>query len=151
VPWAAGLEWFARACDPHFRAGGIPVRSCQGRGAGEACAGARVNSLGIAGVGLGGELGSVEGIAHMSFGREASLRGVLQVGSQTPKMKSSSNTVLTIMTGQCGRAARTHAAERRTNPDDHRSELLSSVGVGGGASRRFSELVKPATSWSAGC
>jgi hypothetical protein len=31
------------------------------------------------------------------------------------------------------------------------TELLSSVGVGGGASRRFSELVKPATSWSAGC
>ena len=67
------LGWSgSRALATHFRAGGIPVRSCQGRGAGEACAGARVNSLGIAGVGLGGELGSVEGIAHMSFGREAS-------------------------------------------------------------------------------
>jgi hypothetical protein len=56
-------------------------------------------------------------------------------------MNSTTYTVLTFLTGQCGRAARTYEAERRTKPDDHRSELLSSVGVGGGASRRFSEFV----------
>jgi len=104
VPWAAGLEWFARGLRP------TSAWRCY-----------RFRTSGWT--------------------------------SQTPKMNSS-NTILTFLTGHGGRAARPHAAERRTNPDDHRSqstELLSSVGVGGGASRRFSELVKPATSWSAGC
>jgi hypothetical protein len=77
----------------------------------------------------------------------------LSVGSQTPKMNSS-NTILTFLTADMAAAqpARTQLNAALTQMITALStELLSSVGVGGGASRRFSELVKPATSWSAGC
>jgi hypothetical protein len=67
---------------------------------------------------------------------------------------NSSNTILTFLTADMAaeQPARTQLNAALTQMITALStELLSSVGVGGGASRRFSELVKPATSWSAGC
>ena len=64
-------------------------------------------------------------------------------------MKSSTYTVLTFLAAQPARTQLNAALTQMITALS--SQLLSSVGVGGGASRRFSELVKPATSWSAGC